>query len=430
MGIASRVLAGIGTTGSVDKARMGLTAEAASSPSYRAIFGRLSPLRILREHRPVLAGGSVAQQVQMLTSLYETASRVPMGLRLEETLRNVVGQAKALTGQGKAVLCMLDDNASLGGIDERSVFVRGPQSEYPESWWRTRIDRLAVDVLSSRLPKIALDEERQAWLLVAPVQASKKATGLLSAIRPQAQEFTDDQAAELAMLGLCAGTAIENTKVAAEAQYEALTTERSRIAKEMHDGLSPTLFAISLALERCKEQTGSRGELTQRLAHAQELASDGLIELRQYIHDLRPTSLQRLGLASAIDSQVRAVTYCDHVDGRSWVEGSSRTLPPAVEVCLLRVAQEAVTNIARHAGACSFSAILRFERNHVELLVWDDGRGFDVADALAKSEKGSSLGLKSMRERAESEGGALQVESRPGAGTRLTARIPYQRSHA
>jgi signal transduction histidine kinase len=210
-----------------------------------------------------------------------------------------------------------------------------------------------------------------------------------------------------------------------EAQYSLIASERDRIAKEMHDGLAQTLFSAALAIEVCKHRVGTDPEgVAAQLDETQRLLSESVTELRRYIYDLRPASLDRLGLVGAIESVMDDVSAGGRFRTRLRLEGSERRLAPSAESCLYRVTQEAVQNAVRHGRPSSVTVSLRYADDAVELAVIDDGQGFDVNGAVSKSESGGSLGLQSIRDRVAAQGGRLRIESAGDRGTQVWVRIP------
>lgn len=197
--------------------------------------------------------------------------------------------------------------------------------------------------------------------------------------------------------------------------------ERAHLARELHDGISQSLVATKLLVESGLQQ--SRPELLQQAA---ERLSANLAEVRRISHRLRPALLDTLGLPAALQHLVGE--FGDAADGtgllaRCAIEGTERELPEVAATVLFRVAQEALTNAAKHAGAEQLALTLAFEpEGGVLLRVLDDGRGFDAEAEQAHPQRG--IGLRNMRERLASVDGVLEIQSRPGHGTQVEARIP------
>ena len=193
--------------------------------------------------------------------------------------------------------------------------------------------------------------------------------------------------------------------------------ERSRIARDLHDQIGQSLTALLLGLETGKD-AGVPGER----ARLKGLATQALEEVSRIALALRPSLLEALGLEAALRQYARDLAT--HGGVQVEVTVALPRLSRQVETVLYRVAQEALTNVVRHAHAHAASVVATATSRQVDLVVEDDGMGFDER-AL---EPGMRLGLEGMRERVELVGGTLRVESAPGAGAAVYARIPRRDS--
>jgi PAS domain S-box-containing protein len=201
--------------------------------------------------------------------------------------------------------------------------------------------------------------------------------------------------------------------------------ERRRIARELHDETGQSLTALLIGL-RTLEKSRSRvaaAELAQRL---RGIVAQTLDEVGRLSRGLHPGTLDELGLAAAVTRHVEEFDRLHGVDTEVRIEGlGAEPLPPLLQTSVYRVLQEALTNVAKHAGARSVSVRLVRDESTVNLLVQDDGVGLDPAEGSQSAARSRPrLGLKGMRERAALLGGSLEVESQPGAGTSITARFP------
>lgn len=200
--------------------------------------------------------------------------------------------------------------------------------------------------------------------------------------------------------------------------------ERAHLARELHDGISQSLVATKLLVESGQQQ--SRPELLQQAA---ERLSANLAEVRRISHQLRPALLDTLGLPAALQHLAGEFDEAGGVAGlsaRCLIEGPERELPEVAATVLFRVAQEALTNAAKHAQARHLALCLDFApvgepAGSVALRVLDDGQGFDAEAEQAHPQRG--IGLRNMRERLASVDGTLEIQSRPGHGTQIEARI-------
>jgi signal transduction histidine kinase len=203
--------------------------------------------------------------------------------------------------------------------------------------------------------------------------------------------------------------------------------DRTRISRELHDQLGQALTGLKMDLRWVEGRLEAGNDralnpLTDRLVEVQEQI-DGLIgTVRRIAADLRPEALDHLGLTEAIKEE--AARFTARTGGRCEVETTPlpEEIPPEVATAAFRIFQEALTNVARHAGATQVKVSCRETGDTLEITVADDGKGIPEGDD-ARSE---SLGLLGMRERAELLGGRLEVSSPPAGGTRVTALLPWR----
>jgi two-component system sensor histidine kinase UhpB len=219
---------------------------------------------------------------------------------------------------------------------------------------------------------------------------------------------------ELAFLRMIQRLEAERRR-AGSAALRAQEEERARVARDLHDEVNQSLTGLLLRLEAVREQAPP--ELEPALAETRALANQAMGELLSLARQLRPTALDDLGLAAAIAGQVEQVER-PGLTAKLTTDGDFSDLDDDVQLVLYRVAQEALTNAARHSEARHIAVSLRRTGNGVELEVSDDGRGF----AFEQSEQG--LGIGGMRERALLIGAELTIESRPDEGTTVDLHVP------
>ena len=193
--------------------------------------------------------------------------------------------------------------------------------------------------------------------------------------------------------------------------------ERRRVARDLHDEVNQALTAILLRLEALAHDTPP--ERAAEVAELKRLASQAMDELLNLARQLRPTALDDHGLVPAIEAQLRGFGERTGIEVRLETSGDPTALDEEKQTVIYRVAQEALNNAARHAGAQHVSVSLSVEGETAELHVRDDGAGFDPVSA-----RGGGLGLEGMAERARLVGGELDLRSSPGSGTELTLRVP------
>jgi signal transduction histidine kinase len=244
----------------------------------------------------------------------------------------------------------------------------------------------------------------------------------------------------------------ENTGLQAQLLVQAREAgagdERQRMAREIHDTLAQGLTGIITQLEAA-QQTGHDAERGRRIGNATRLARDSLAEARRSVQALRPGVLENSRLPEALADEVTRWSATSGVAGEVETTGDARTLHPEVEVTLLRVAQEALANVAKHARASRAGVTLSYMEDVVSLDVRDDGAGFALpappngsppngspaggspaggspagGSPAGGSPAGGGFGLIAMRQRVSRLAGQLEIESEPGAGTAVSASLP------
>jgi two-component system sensor histidine kinase UhpB len=198
--------------------------------------------------------------------------------------------------------------------------------------------------------------------------------------------------------------------------------ERMRLSHELHDGVGQALGASAIALARVNAalERSDLGEAEKASADANQRLEQGLEELRRVARALRPTALDDLGLAPAIAAYARQLSKAAGFELGLELDELPR-LPNSIELCCYRLAQEALTNAARHAQAHRVRVSLHQRDQRLTLRVEDDGRGFSPSGRIG-------LGLVGARERIAALSGSLELISAPGSGTRLTASLPLEAS--
>ena len=281
-------------------------------------------------------------------------------------------------------------------------------------------------------------------MLVAPIQSRNRMIGTISSVSRQPQTFTAEDERLMTILASQAAMAIENAQLfdsqrraraVAELQRERLREltqrivsaqeeERLRISRELHDEAGQALTSLKISLDLIRVGLPPEQEaLRARLASVASLADETMETLRTLAHDLRPPGLDAFGLNVALEG------LCYDFGERTGLNLKYRglelpELPTTVALSIYRLVQEALTNIAKHAEARQARVELTRDDGYLCVDVVDDGKGF-VPEAEDPRRRGG-IGLVSMRERAELLGGTLELETSPGQGTHLTARIPVE----
>ncbi|WP_026369284.1 GAF domain-containing sensor histidine kinase [Kallotenue papyrolyticum] len=367
------------------------------------------------------------RELTILQHIAETLNRTTdLQMVLDETLASVV----ELLGLQTGWIFLLDDQ---GALYTAAYHGLPPALQDPATLpiWRGGCNchtlfrhgelRTAVNIVEcSRLAEAAGDRRGLVFHASAPLRSDERLLGILNVAAPGNDIFTPDILLLLSAVGAQLGTAIERARLAQQAVALAAAEERNRIAREIHDTLAQGLAAIALHLEAAEALTLSQPEKARRkIRQALDLARANLEEARRSVLNLRAAPLEGRTLPAALRLLAQQWTAETGVPLVTAIDSRIGQLTPAVETGLYRVAQEALTNVRKHAHARQ--AWLRLERSAglLRLSIEDDGRGFDPGQI-----RPDSFGLKGMSERAHLLGGRFEVCSTPGAGTRVTIAVP------
>jgi len=199
--------------------------------------------------------------------------------------------------------------------------------------------------------------------------------------------------------------------------------ERRRLSRELHDDIGQSLTAIKISLTSLARHTRGAA-IRARVAEIEQIATEALDRTRHLSVSLRPPQLEDFGLADALRLNLARQAAVGGIAIEIAAEALPERLDPQIGITCFRVAQEALTNILRHARASRVQVSLKVERGELVLEIGDDGAGFEVAAAHRAAARGQSMGLASMEERVALVNGTLEIRSTPGSGTDIAARIP------
>ena len=260
--------------------------------------------------------------------------------------------------------------------------------------------------------------------LVVPLAASGETIGVLCLARPKGQPFGDEQRALARGVADQLSVAISNARYFEATKESAALEERHRIARDLHDSVSQSLFSLTLHTRTAELALARAGldadsDLGRPLQQVSELTRGALAEMRALIFELRPGALAEEGLGAALSKHAAAVTAREGLEISVHVPDERLPLAVEQEEHLYRLAQEALHNAVKHAQADHAWVELVAGDGEVVLTVRDDGVGFDPAESHP-----GHFGLETMRERATRIGAELSVESAPGAGTTVRVQVP------
>ncbi|HET9172424.1 MAG TPA: GAF domain-containing sensor histidine kinase [Actinospica sp.] len=387
-----------------------------------------------------------AAALAAMSELSEAVLAVTQHLDTSTVLRTILRTARDLVGAQYAALGVPDGAGSFARFLVEGVTDEEWKAIGPLPRQHGMLGVMMQDPHPQRLPDIMADPRFSWWpsahprlrgFLGVPIRDGDLILGALfmGNTEPGGEDsgFTEDDEALLKILAAHAAIALTHARLYERERELAITTERARLARELHDAVAQKLFALRLTAQAASSLIESDPQRArEQLAQVGALATEAAAELSTAVGELRTPDLAGDGLAEALRKQVAVIDRAHGSHGGPRVRfacSPAQTLPPTHDQVVLRVAQEALHNALKHAGASRIEVFLKPittgpERlvGGVKLVVRDDGEGFDPQAA------GRGLGLVSMRERADSVGGRLAVQTETGKGTVIALEVPGGRA--
>ncbi|MGI8552652.1 MAG: histidine kinase [Dehalococcoidia bacterium] len=384
-----------------------------------------------------LLGQRVDERTRELASLLDVSRSVALAESLETILNKLAQSVVEATGAVACTVVLVEGDPP----KERIAGTHGlPDGFVSASAAATRLGARPLSILAlDHQRPVVLRDARQALLsrpewrpvhpmlhqalwdtiVSVPLVSRERPFGMLSIFYQEGHEPDKAELAFSSAIADQAAVAVENARLFSEAQGKAALEERQRLARELHDSVSQALYGIGLGARTARTLLDrDPAQAAQPLDYVLSLAEAGLAEMRALIFELRPDSLETEGLVAALERQatlLRArhnvaveMNLCDEPE-----------MPLECKETLYRIAQEAMYNTVKHARATQVEVCLECRDGEAMLTIGDNGIGFDPSGAFP-----GHLGLRSMRERAARMGGTLDIQSTPGHGACIRARIP------
>lgn len=348
---------------------------------------------------------------------------------LAATLTRSLDPAELLSGAIEAVRAVLPVTAAAGYTVNAGAVE--PITQHPTRLGVDEAGALARGAASAvAAGQLTVAETGTGRLVAIPAGAGGAPLGAVAALVPASVRVPEATRILLGAVADQVGLALRTAQYAAEGRELAVLEERTRLAREIHDTLAQQLTGIVLQLEAAEAmQSRNRSERTrQLLVAARDQARLALQEARRSVWNLRPMPLEAAGLTAAVALEA------ERFGTRAGVAVSVRTdhvprdvsVGPQAEVAVFRIFQEALANAGQHSNAAHVEVDLQVSEGHLVLSVSDDGAGFDVADGHREGARVGGFGVVGMRERARLIGAELEIDSRPGKGTRVSVRVPLE----
>jgi PAS domain S-box-containing protein len=407
---------------------------------------RLRQVAILEE-RNLAATGRAAELARANQALKQTLDVLANDPEIDEVLGHVLTVVTQVLEGSVSTLWLRDRDAETAKL--HLVFRDGHLVSGAESGHRlagqtldlSRQDLFAFAVFRRGRPvwhevatSEALDEAAKTYLreqgvkalLGIPLILADKAIGAIVVRFPELRQFGSVELELAQGLAQQATLALQLTRLAEQARKAAITEERNRMAREIHDTLAQSFTGVLIQLQAARQVLdGVNPEATQHLESAIALARVGLTEARRSVRGLRPQLLRDGNITTALDQLVRQLGTDSLVRINFSANGDAqRLMSPDIESNLLRISQEAITNAMKHSGANQINVRLSAGPEAVQLAIEDNGAGFDPhVSTLSRG-----FGLISMQERADRIGGDLTILTKPGAGTKIHLLLPILRT--
>ena len=397
------------------------------------------------------------QRVDELTTLSMISQTITSTLDLAETLTIITDNAIRLLDAAAASVILQDQvksdlwvHAASGGVPESVRGIRLAAGQGIVGWVITQgKPALVPDVSQDSRFFSQVDQETgfvTRSVICVPLKTEQQTIGAIEVMNKKEGVFNYEDLRLLSLLATPATIAIENARLfqaetTAREQAELLRlelqslsrrlvqvqeTERRNIARELHDEAGQALTSMMVGLGLVERGADNPKTVVDHVNELKGMTNDVLENLHRLAMDLRPASLDHLGLTAALRQYIKAFSRQHDLKTQFEVVGlDDKRLPPAVETNLYRIVQEALTNVVRHAQATQVDVLLERRGDQIVTIIEDNGTGFDAEAA----EQSGRLGLLGMRERAEMLDGTLIVESTKGSTTTIYVEVPYDHSN-
>ncbi len=385
------------------------------SHSFNAMAERL------QEHEGELRSvhEALEEKVRETQALYHIGTEISRLLDVDRILQSVVDKARELLRGDAAALCLLTP----GREHLVARVTSGPPEAFRSEGGAGECEPVQAEGAAGggATPCTAIRPEYARAHLAAPLRLGDDDRGAIYVSSREEREFTAAEAELLAGLATQAAVAVERARLSDGVRSLAAVEERERLAREMHDGLAQALGLLHMKLQGALARSADVPAVAADLREMVHITDGAYEEVRQAIFGLRTFVSRGLSLVPTLTEYLHEFSAHNGVAVELEVPGGSLgPVPPASEVQAVRIIQEALTNVRKHARADRARVRLQRDGAWVRVAVEDDGVGWD-SGALPGA---LHFGLQGMRERAEGVGGRLEIVTAPGRGTRVVATLP------
>ncbi len=382
----------------------------------------------------------VERQLRIEQRLNKIAERLASDLELDRILPRALEIAEELIGADGAIIALFDEESNLVGYPylhnlPQALAQITASEETGLAWEVMAAGRPAAieDYAAYARAIPAFVQAGVTSIATAPLVSGDRSFGTLAVVTiGRARAFSDRDIAMLTSIGRQAGIAIDNARLYENMRFyarqitRAQEDERMRIARDLHDETIQMLIVISRRIEALAALEQMPESTLQLLVDLQDLVSETLKGLRRFVKDLRPSSLDYLGLMAALVGAINDLKEKDGIAAELKAVGEVRRPTPEQELGLFRICQEALNNIRRHSQATRVDVDVEFLAGKVQMRISDNGRGFEVPERMDRLVSTGKLGVLGMYERARLLGGTLAIASEKDQGTTITVEVPTE----
>jgi signal transduction histidine kinase len=381
----------------------------------------------------------IAHQLEVERSVYQVVDEITSELELEKVLPKVIAISERLVGADSGVIALWDE--------ERNVVTYPYLHNLPSRLAQVTTSRalgLSAEVMTTGRPMIIDDYPRYARAIPAfaqagvtsivgvPIVNGDRTFGTMCVMSlERTKRFLDRDVAVLTGIGRQAGIAVENSYLYENLRFyarrimQSQESERKRIARELHDDTIQSLIALSRRLEGlATSQEQLPNGASSRIRELWQQTGEMVRRVREFSQNLRPSVLDDLGLLPTLEELTSDMERQVGLQTEFHASGERRRLSSEVELTIFRIAQEALSNVRRHAKATKVVTTVELGDTAVRLRIQDNGIGFRPPKLTDDLRAEDGLGLIGMHERVRLLGGSLRIESGPGSGTTVIAEVP------
>ena len=371
-----------------------------------------------------------ADRTRDLATLYNIISAASGSFDLHQVLSQALEEVLSTAGAQDGAILLINQATHVftiasekGLIDQaRRLLGSQPISDTIESWVVEHSEPLLIpNVASDTRFHVAEKMKKELYIYLGlPMRARGQVIGVISLFR-KGILFNVEEITLLSSIADHIALISDNLALYQRVEQAAVLEERSRLARDLHDSATQSLYSVTLYAEasRTLAQQGDVNQLNKYLDRLAQASQQALSEMRLLVYELRPPSLEQDGLAVALRKRLEAVEGRSGIQTHLEVE-SIITLEHHEEEHMFWIAMEALNNSLRHSEATQVNMCIKIERGQVVLSVSDNGKGFNAK----QSSQSSGMGLNNMQQRASKINGKLQITSLPGQGTTVTIRLP------